>query len=102
MTKHIGKGTKKSLIRVYEKDNNNKIIKTCIGKEDIVNAIMKYNKAHFKKACESKVYQDKIYFRLQDDEIRDKMLIERLAQEECNNEEVYDFLKLLKKSTASL
>ena len=88
ITKHIGKGTKKSLIRVHEKDDNNQIIKTYIGKEDIEKAIMKYNKVHYTKAHESKVYQDKIYFKLQEDEIRDKILTGRLAQEECDNKEV--------------
>ena len=76
---------------MYEKDNNNQIMKTCIGKEDIENVIIKYNKVHFTKAHESKVYQDKIYFKLQDDQIRNKILKGRLVQEECGNEETYVF-----------
>ena len=56
MTKHIGKGAKRSLIRVHEKDNNNQIRKTYIGKEDIENTIMQHNRVHFIKAHKSKVY----------------------------------------------
>ena len=68
MTKHIKKGTKKNLIRVHKKIIIIRLCKIYIGKEDIINAIMKYNKAHFIIALKSKVYQDKIYFKLQDDE----------------------------------
>ena len=40
MTKNIGRGARRSLIHVHEKDEANQIRKTYIGKEDIENAIM--------------------------------------------------------------
>ena len=44
---------------------------------------------------ETKTYWDKIYKRLLDDNVRDKVLNGKLDTEECTNSKVYDFLKLL-------
>ena len=96
MTKHIGKGPKRSLIRVHEKDENNNITNTYIGKEEIEKAIIKQNTMHFTKAHRSKAYQDKIYNKLQENNTRDKILAGQLTPEDCDNEEVFEFLSLLK------
>ena len=43
------------------------------------------------------VYNDKIYPKLKDNKIRDKILIENLERIDYDNENVYKFLSLLKK-----
>ena len=57
---------------------------------------MNYNLNHFKQAHQSIAYKDRIYNKLKENEVRDKILSERLSQEEYSNEDLYDFLKLLK------
>ena len=42
------------------------------------------------------MYQDRIYPKLQQDETRNAILDETLGRENCDNEDVYQFLKLLK------
>ena len=61
ITKHIGRGIKKSLVRVHEVDVNQKIKQTHIGKEVIEQALMNHNRKHFTMAHESNMYNDKIY-----------------------------------------
>ena len=43
------------------------------------------------------VYKDKIYHKLQDDPIRDKILSGTLNSNEYDNMEVFEFLRLLQK-----
>ena len=64
ITKYIGRGIKKSLVRVHEVDENQKIKQTHIGKEAIEQALMNYNRKHF-MAHKSNMYNDKIYPLLQ-------------------------------------
>ena len=52
ITKHIGRGSKKSLIRVHKVDGNQKIIRTHIGKEAIEQMLMNHNRKHFTMAYE--------------------------------------------------
>ena len=59
---------------MHEKDDNNKIAKTYISKEEIEKAIFKQNWRHFTKVRKSKVHQDKIHNKLQEDNTRDKIL----------------------------
>ena len=42
------------------------------------------------------MYKDKIYKQLQDNYIRDKILNRELERQDCDDEAVYHFLKLLK------
>ena len=64
MTKHIGRGVNKNLMRIHEVNAEQKITKTHIGKGEIEEAIMKHNKVHFTKAHNSNMYKDKIYDKL--------------------------------------
>jgi len=50
---------------------------------------------HFKQAFTSKVYLDRIYEKLKQDEIKDKVLMGNLQESECDYKEVYAFLRLL-------
>ena len=83
-------------MHIHEKDEDNQIKKTCTGKEEIENVAIQYNAKHFANTYKSKVWEDKIYLKLQEDEMRNKILAGRLVQEDCNNEDVFEFLKLLK------
>ena len=77
-------------------DGNQKIIRTYIGKEAIEQTLMNHNRKHFTMAHESNMYNDKIYPLLQQDQVRDKILKGRLVEDDCDNEEVFEFLQLLK------
>ena len=74
ITNHIGRGKRKNLIRVYEVNNNKEIVKTYVGKEEIEREIMKHNRKHFIEAYQTKAFQDKIYEKLQNDEVRERIL----------------------------
>jgi len=50
---------------------------------------------HFKQVYTSKVYQDKIYAKLKEDKVRDKILRGELEEDGYEYEEIYEFLKLL-------
>ena len=43
------------------------------------------------------VFRDKIYSKLKEEHIRDKILNGTLKREECNNDDVHEFMQLLKK-----
>ena len=57
---------------------------------------MEYNIQLYQQVHETKVYQDKIYSQLQEGLIRDKILIGELRRLECDCQNVFKFLKLLK------
>jgi len=95
MTKYIRRGARSSLIRVHEVNENQQIIKIHIGKEQIENAIFEQNRKHFKKAHDINIFKDKIYATLQKDRMRNKILRGQLREEDYNNKEVFEFLKLL-------
>lgn len=96
ISRHVGKGEREGIKRIHEVDDNNKIIKTYVDRESIEDRIIKYNEMHFTKAHNTIAYRDRIYARLRDDEVRDKILDGRLSESECDDERVYEFLKLLK------
>ena len=66
----------------------------------IETTIAEYNKGHFWQAYSSKAYKDKIYHRLKIDYIRDKILKGELEIDDCDYEDVHDFLRLLKNRDA--
>ena len=53
---------------------------------------------HFQEAKSSNTYKEKIYDKLRTDDIRDRILNGTLCQDECDNQNVFNFLQLLKKS----
>ena len=58
---------------------------------------MEFNNNHYKKVLTTKAAIDKIYNKLQNDEICNRILLETLDPNECDYPEVYNFLSLLKK-----
>ena len=96
MAKYIGKKVKRSLRILYIKDDSNTTIKTLTNRYDIESAIMEYNREYFQQAYQTKVYEDKMLYRLKEDEMGNKTLQEKLEREDCDDKDVFAFLSLLK------
>ena len=77
-------------------NENDEVIKECYDRASIEREIAQHNKKHFRQAYSSKAFQDKIYTQLKCDEVRDKILNGAIKREDCDDQDVYDFLKLLK------
>ena len=97
LSRHVGKDEREGIKRIHEVDDNNRIISTHVDRESIENKLIEYNEAHFTKAHNIIVYRNKIYDKLREDHVRDKILAGNLNREECDDERMYQFLKLLKK-----
>jgi len=76
-------------------DEEEKVINVKYERKEIEEALIKQNIKHYRKVYDTLVYKDRIYRELLKDEIRNKILIGILRCNECNNVEVYNFLKLL-------
>ena len=87
---------------MHEVNANNQIIKTYIKKEHIEQAIADYNTTHYSQALNTPMHQDRIYPKLQQDETRNTILDGTLGRENCDNEDIYQFLKLLKTNRRNL
>ena len=57
---------------------------------------MEYNRENFQQAYQTKVYNDKIYNELKEDRVRNRILKGQLRREDCDDEDVFEFLSLLK------
>ena len=99
LTKHVGKGVKGNLKRLHIVNEEDKIVRTIIEKEQMEKEIMEYNVQHFKQAHNSEIYNDKIYAELHNNEIRDRILNGQLRADECDSQKVWSFLKLLEVPT---
>ena len=76
-------------------NNDREIIKIITARKEIEEELIRFNRSHYQKAYETKVYQDKIYQKLGDNIIRNKILNRKLERDECEDQAVCDFLKLL-------
>jgi len=85
------------LKRVYIVNKAGEIEEELQERQSIEQAIANHNIGHFCQAFSSKAYKDKIYAQLKCDQIRDKILNGSLKVEECDNEDLYSFLTLLKR-----
>jgi len=94
--REVRKGERNSLKRVRIMNDNGEIIKEVQDRESIEQEIVEYNVKHFHQAFASKAYKDKVYNKLNIDDIRDRILKGELEVEECDDEDVYSFLTLLK------
>ena len=97
LLKGIGKGNKKSLKQIRKENDKGDITEEFYDRDSIENAIAQYNKLHFRQAFSSKAYRDKIYKKLKYDEIRERILCGELEVKECDDNNVYSFLTLLKR-----
>ena len=79
-------------------NNKEEITETLIKREEIEERLKEHNTNHLKKAHHSNVFNDRIYKRLRENSVRDKILNGTLQREECDDENVYKFLKLLQQN----
>ena len=56
MTKHVGKGIKNSLKLLKIVNDDGEIIKTIMTRKEIEEELIRFNRTHFQKAHEMKVY----------------------------------------------
>ena len=63
---------------------------------DIEHEVSKFNRKHYKKVLETALYQDDIHDQLLDDKIRDKVLGGKLGREDVDDEDLLEFLSMLK------
>ena len=97
LSRHVGKGVKNNIKRLQVK-NQNGSTEIVIKREDIEEKIKDHNTRHFKKAHNSIAFKDRIYNQLKHNTVRDKILNGSLQREDCDDERVYCFLKLLKQN----
>jgi len=65
-------------------------------RDSIEREIAAYNVTHFRQAFDSKAYKDKIYNKLNINEVRDKIINREVEVDDCEDEDVYNMLQLLK------
>ena len=96
LTKYIGKGVRGCLKKLVVKDEqgNESIL---LNRESIEKYIMEYNQQFFATPTEIKIFKDKIQDKLSIPEMRDKILDRNLNRSNCDNKDVFVFLKLLQK-----
>ena len=96
VTRHVGKGERDGIKRLHAVDAENRIIHTSVSREQIEEQIISHNEQHLKQAHSSIMCQDKMHKKLRDNEIRNKILDGRLRRDDCDDQRVCEFLKLLK------
>ena len=79
-------------------NQQNEVEKECQDRRSIEHEVSECNKKYFRKAHSSNVFKDRRHRKLKSDHIRDKTLKGTLKREECDYDDVCEFLKLLKKS----
>ena len=93
----MGKGNKNSLKQVRKVNDKGQVEEILQDRKSIEEAIVQHNVMHFRQGFDSKAYKDRIYEKLQIDQIRDKILQGELDISECDDNDIYSFLKLLKR-----
>ena len=99
LSRGVGKGEKKSLKQVRKVNEEGEILQEFYDRESIEHAIAEQNLQHFRQAFSSKAYKDKIYEKLQCNDIRNKILKGELEIDQCDDADMHKFLSLLKKQS---
>ena len=63
---------------------------------NIETALAEHNQQHYKKVLLAKIYHNKVYKEIDNDQFRDKVFYGTVTREDYDSGEVYNFLKLLK------
>ena len=66
--------------------------KECQDRRSIEHEVSEHNKKYFRKAHSSNAFKDRMRSKLKSDRIRDKTLKVTLKREECDHDDVYEFL----------
>jgi len=82
-------------------NEDNSIKKVVYHWNEVEELLIDQNKKHYSKVLGTKVYKDKIYPKLLTNKIRDKILNSELLLNEYSNQEVYEFMYLLKTNQES-
>ena len=95
LTNNVGKGKKQGLrkVEVVEGDE----IISIRNKDEMERLIIKHNRENFSKGKNTKACEDKTCNSTRKNETRDLTLNGELKREDCDEEEVYEFLRLLKR-----
>ena len=80
------------------KNPNNNQIKTTQNRQEIESLIIQQNRTHLSKAMKTSAYNDKLIQSLHINEIRDKILKGELKEQDTDDRNIYEFMKLLKKN----
>ena len=99
LTENIGRGPNRALSRLNVINENTRNVMTVTSRNEIERTIIENNEKHLKKAQSSKVYYDKVYKNLACEMIRDKILRNEFETNDCDDANVFDFLKLVAKKT---
>ena len=94
LTCNAGKGQKNGLRRLEIKEGD-RVVTVC-NKNEIEWIIINHNKEHFRKAKGNKVCNYKIFYTMKEDETRHDILNGEFRRDECDNDDVHQFLFLLK------
>ena len=94
-TNTIRRGLNRAL-KILKIINQDKKIETINQQLDIERNLIEQNKAHHQKVFETKAYKDKLYKQLLIDDTRNKILNRILTREECNDNDIFEFMNLLK------
>ena len=95
ISRHARKGERENIRHLIVMNDKEEITETLIKREEIEGRLKEHNINYLKKAHYSNVFNDRIYKRLRENSVRNKILNGTLQREECDNENVYKFLKLL-------
>ena len=96
LSRKVGKGEKHSLKCVRVENELGEVEKELQDRDSIEREIAAYNVKHFRQAFDSKAYKDKIYNKLNINKVRDKIINREVEVDDCDDEDVYSMLQLLK------
>ena len=72
---NVGRGIKGSLRQLHEKDENGETIRIHLECQSIEEILINFNTNHFSKVFHSEIYKDKIYSKLEEEEMRNKIIV---------------------------
>ena len=78
-------------LKIVEED----VTRTTHDRNEIESMLIDHNRKHFNKALKTEAYDDKIIRSLKKEKVRDKILKGEIRREDVDNEDVFEFLKLL-------
>ena len=91
----VGKELNILLKSIKVKDEDGKVIDIKYKRLEIEQVLIQQNIKYYKKVLNTPVYKDRIYDKLADNDVRNRILDGTLRYEEYDSIEVYKFLKLL-------
>ena len=92
LTKIIGKSkVAVNKLKIAEED----VKRTTHDRNEIESMLIDHNRKHFNKVLKTEAYDDKIIESLKKEKVRDKILKGEIKRKDIDNEDVFEFLKIL-------